>query len=144
MRDSISPRLKIAAYHRRHASLPATLQFLGRVTRLLPAGPPAELLAVREEVNDETRELYASDVSWATLLPRIADAAVQAEIGRRDYLRSFDPTPMEPLSLAALRPRKYVKVFDTEGAALDLYAVPKKPGTARLSIMVWMTQEDNV
>jgi hypothetical protein len=122
------PRLKIAAYHRRHASLPATLQFLGRVTRLLPAGPPAELLAVREEVNDETRELYASDVSWATLLPRIADAAVQAEIGRRDYLRSFDPTPMEPLSLAALRPRKYVKVFDTEGAALDLYAVPKKLG----------------
>lgn len=122
------PRLKIAAYHRRHASLPATLQFLGRVTRLLPAGPPAELLAVREEVNDETRELYASDVSWATLLPRIADAAVQAEVGRRDYLRSFDPTPTEPLSLAALRPRKYVKVFDTEGAALDLYAVPPKLG----------------
>jgi Type III restriction enzyme, res subunit len=122
------PRLKIAAYHRRHASLPATLQFLGRVTRLLPTGPPAELLAVREEVNDETRELYASDVSWATLLPRIADAAVQAEIGRRDYLRSFDPTPTEPLSLAALRPRKYVKIFDAEGAALDLYAVPSKLG----------------
>jgi superfamily II DNA or RNA helicase len=118
------PRLKIAAYHRRHASLPATLQFLGRVTRLLPEGPAAELLALREEVSDETRELYASDVSWAALVPRITDAAVHAEAARREYLRRFDPSPTEPLSLAALRPRKYVKVFDLQGSVLNLRAAP--------------------
>ena len=86
----------------------------------MPEGPTAELLALREEVNDETRELYASDVAWASLVPQIADAAVQAEAQRREYLREFDPAPTEPLSLAALRPRKYVQVFNLYGTVLDL------------------------
>lgn len=105
------PTLKIGVYHRRHASLPATLQFLGRLTRMVPNGPRACLLAVREEVNDETHELYASDTSWARLVPALADAAVDAEALRRTYLRAFDPDPTQPLSLSALTPRKDVKVF---------------------------------
>lgn len=114
--------LKIGVYHQRHASLPATLQFLGRITRLVPDGPPAELFAVREEVNDETRELYASDVAWASLVPALADAAVAAEAERRRYLRGFDPTPTEPLSLSALRPRKDVQVFKfPPNRGLDLH-----------------------
>ena len=105
------PTLKVGVYHRRHASLPATLQFLGRLTRIVPNGPRACLLAVREEVNDETHELYANDMAWARLVPALADAAVDTEARRRTYLRSFDPDPTRPLSLSALVPRKDVKVF---------------------------------
>ncbi|MFI5590136.1 DEAD/DEAH box helicase [Amycolatopsis sp. NPDC051758] len=110
------PRLKVAAYHRPHSTLPATLQFLGRITRLLPAG----LLAIREDVNDETRDLYNSDVAWATLVPALADAAVADEARRREYLRSFDPEPTEPLSLAGIHPRKDVQVFRVREDLLDL------------------------
>jgi hypothetical protein len=117
------PTLKVGVYHRRHASLPATLQFLGRLTRIVPDGPRACLLAVREEVNDETHDLYASDMAWARLVPALADAAVEGEARRRTYLRSFDPKPTRPLSLSALVPRKDVKVFRLiQGVEIDLRA----------------------
>jgi superfamily II DNA or RNA helicase len=117
------PTLKIGVYHRRHASLPATLQFLGRIARVVPSQANGELLAVREEVSDETRELYADDASWATLVPQLADAATDKEAARRAYIRSFEPTPQDPLSLAAIRPRKDVQVFVVpSGLSLDLDA----------------------
>lgn len=115
------PALKIGVYHQRHASLPATLQFLGRLSRPLPLEVPAELLAVRQEVDDETRDLYSSDVAWASLVPALADAAAAGESERRNYVRSFDPAPKDPLSLAAIRPRKDVQVFElSDSAGLDL------------------------
>ena len=116
------PRLKIAAYHRPHATLSATLQFLGRISRVLPEGPSAELFAIPEDVNDETRDLYNSDTAWSTLVPALADAAVEEEVRRREYLRSFDPEPTEPLSLAGIRPRKDVQVFQVAAETLDFRA----------------------
>lgn len=113
------PLLKIGVYHRPHSSLPATLQFLGRITRVLPEAPPAELLATRSDVSDETAELYASDGAWADLVPQLSDAAVADESARREYLRSFDPLPTRPLSLAAVRPRKYVQVYQIPPHLLD-------------------------
>ena len=105
------PELKIGVYHRRHKSLPATLQFLGRIARISTNSAPAELLAVREEVQDETRELYASEASWAELLPGLVDAAVSEEHERREFLAGFDPLPSGPISLAAVKPRKHFQVF---------------------------------
>lgn len=106
------PSLKIGVYHQRHASLAPTLQFLGRISRVLPSGVPGELLAIRDSVADETRDLYASDVAWSELVPAIADATTQDEAERRNYVRTFDPVPHDPLSVAAIRPRKDVQVFD--------------------------------
>lgn len=105
------PELKIGVYHRRHKSLPATLQFLGRISRISATSAPAELLAVREEVQDETRELYVSDASWAELLPGLVDAAVAEEHERREFLAGFGPLPSGPISLAAVKPRKHFQVF---------------------------------
>ena len=117
------PTLKIGVYHQRHASLAPTLQFLGRISRVLPAGVPGELLAVRDSISDETHDLYSSDVAWAELVPAIADAATSDEAERRSYVRSFDPLPQDPLSVAALRPRKDVQIFDVSDAeGLDLRA----------------------
>lgn len=105
------PELKIGVYHRRHRSLPATLQFLGRISRVSMTSAPAELLAVRGEVQDETRELYASEASWAELLPGLVDAAIAEERERREFLATFGPMPTGPISLAAVKPRKHFQVF---------------------------------
>lgn len=126
------PRLKIAVYHRRHKSLPATLQFVGRIARVPPGSPvpPAELIAVREDVQDETRRLYASDSSWAALLPAIAEAAVDRERTRREYLQQLRPSEDVEFSVFALQPRLQAEVLvASEGTAINLrYDAPTLAG----------------
>ena len=115
------PSLKIAAYHDRHKSLPATLQFIGRVARVSPEhAAPAELLAVNVEVQDETRALYAEDQSWAELLPAIADAAIAEERDRRQFVLGFTPPPPDTFSLHAVSPAVHAEVFAIDGLQVDL------------------------
>lgn len=129
------PRLKIAVYHRKHQSLGPTLQFAGRVSRTAVGLGPAELLAVPgEDIAAETRQLYESDSDWSRILAGLADAAVQDERTRRQFLDSLGdlrarPLLPEPLSPAALRPAKDVQVIRitaSDAATVDL-------GSARLS-----------
>lgn len=107
------PLIKIAVYHRGHKSLPATLQFVGRLTRHLPSpAPPAELLAVRRDIQAETRELYEEDVNWRELLPAISATAVAKERERREYfLKISEPDPIEGVAWAAVKPMCRVWVF---------------------------------
>lgn len=107
------PKLKIAVYHERHKSLPATLQFVGRIARMLPDGsrPPAELLAVRSDVQDETRELYAQDASWGELVPTLVDAAIDKERARRNYAKSIRVQVGGELSVHAIEPVLQAEVF---------------------------------
>jgi len=128
------PRLKIAVYHRKHQSLGPTLQFAGRVSRTAVGLGPAELLAVPgEDIAVETRQLYESDSDWSRILAGLADAAVQDERDRRQFLDSLGdlrvrPLLPEPLSPAALRPAKDVQVIRitaSDAATIDL-------GSARL------------
>jgi superfamily II DNA or RNA helicase len=113
------PKLKIAAYHRPHRSLPPTLQFVGRIARVTGGDAPAELVAARQEVTYETAELYREDVAWAQLLPELVDAAVQREQDTRRYLADSSVSGPEDLSASALTPRRLVQVFDT-GACGDI------------------------
>lgn len=116
------PRLKIAVYHRKHQSLGPTLQFAGRVSRTAPGLGPAELLAVPgEDIAAETRHLYESDSDWGRILAGLADAAVDDERTRRQFLDGLgdlreQPMLPEPLSPAALRPAKDVQVFRITGS----------------------------
>lgn len=67
------PAIKIVAYHRTHRSLPATLQFIGRVTRIHEDGPARALVvAPRREAADETAALYRDDAQRAKLIPELA------------------------------------------------------------------------
>ncbi|MEV6283481.1 DEAD/DEAH box helicase family protein [Kribbella sp. NPDC051770] len=129
------PRLKVAVYHRKHQTLGSTLQFAGRVSRTAAGLGPAELLAVPgEDIAAETRQLYESDSDWSRILAGLADAAVQDERDRRQFLDSLGdlrvrPVLPEPLSLAALRPAKEVQVIRitaSDAAGIDL-------GAARIS-----------
>lgn len=123
------PRLKIAVYHRKHQSLGPTLQFAGRVSRTAVGLGPAELLAVPgEDIAVETRQLYESDSDWSRILAGLADAAVQDERTRRQFLgsladlRARSQLP-EPLSPAALRPAKdvqVVRISPADAANVDL------------------------
>jgi len=120
------PRLKIAAYHRPHRSLPATLQFIGRIARAGPDLGPAELIAVRQDIQDDTRRLYAEDADWARVVPDLADAAIDDEHARRAYLAEFD-RPAGDLSLAALRPTRQVQLYrlsedEADNVALGMQA----------------------
>lgn len=123
------PRLKIAVYHRKHQSLGPTLQFAGRVSRTAVGLGPAELLAVPgEDIAAETRQLYESDADWGRILAGLADAAVQDERTRRQFLDGLGDlrtktTLPEPLSPAALRPAKDVQVIRvtaSDSANVDL------------------------
>lgn len=119
------PRLKIAVYHRRHKSLPATLQFIGRIARVAEGDTaPAELLAIREEVQDETRELYQDDASWAELIPALSESAIEEERERREYVGEFPVPDIEELSTYALRPRKMAQLFELRGE-VNLDVVPE-------------------
>jgi superfamily II DNA or RNA helicase len=120
------PRLKVAAYHRPHRTLPATLQFVGRIARVTGGTAPAELVAAQtERLTYETSELYQEDATaWSTLLPELADAAVKQEQAARTYIAEADvETAREDLSAAAIRPRRYTRIFDVSSCpALNIGA----------------------
>jgi superfamily II DNA or RNA helicase len=106
------PRLKIAAYHKAHKSLAPTLQFVGRISRISKeAEAPAELIAVPDEVRDETSRLYEEDASWAELVPDLMDAAVAAERDRTRYVAELARPHGEEFSMYALQPRKETQIY---------------------------------
>jgi superfamily II DNA or RNA helicase len=136
------PAIKIAAYHRPHRTLPATLQFIGRIARVTGGTAPAELLAVPSDVAAETSELYREDVAWAELLPRLVDAAVHRERATREYLSQLQSDGPEDISPAALRPQRMVQAYRTSpGMTIDLGASIKS--LSRASVVFRATSDDH-
>lgn len=118
------PALKIAVYHRPHKSLAPTLQFVGRIARVQKeTKAPAELIAIPEAVEAETRQLYAEDASWADLIPALTQAAIAEEQEKRAYVAALPPVPLEEFSLHGVRVREQAFVFELANPAefkLDL------------------------
>ena len=116
------PAIKVAAYHRRHKSLPATLQFLGRISRKLGAGPASALVLVpKHEVADETQELYRDDAKWADLVPALADKRFEREAKRALADRELSNTVLGEISASNLHPRQIVDIFVLDASPrLDL------------------------
>lgn len=106
------PAIKIAAYHRAHKSLPATLQFVGRVSRIHPGGPARALvLATRAEGGEETEALYQKDAQWASLIPQLADQLFQRAAKRALIERELLTTIQGLVSPSNLRPRRMVDIL---------------------------------
>jgi superfamily II DNA or RNA helicase len=115
------PRLKIAAYHRPHQSLAATLQFIGRLSRVSNQHPVTpELIAVREAVQDETRRLYLEDASWAELVPLLSEAAIEREQSNRQYVGTFSEPNPAAVSLHATCPARQAVIFELGNSDPDL------------------------
>jgi hypothetical protein len=127
------PSLKIAAYHRPHRSLAPTLQFLGRLSRATPSGVRGELLAIPEEVEGETQELYRRDRDWAELMPEIVDAAQTREREIRRYVASAHLSGPLELAPRALTPPRSARIYRMRADALpNLDVDPERIGRARV------------
>ena len=109
------PAIKLAAYHRAHKSLPATLQFLGRLTRLHGDGPECGLVvATQESGGDETRRLYQSDAQWATLIPQLADELFQREARRALFERELQSGVQGEVSPANVKAKYNIDIYTVD------------------------------
>lgn len=101
------PRLKVGAYHDKHRSVPATVQFIGRLARPEADRPSAraEVVTVLEDLREDTWELYRHEAVWTRVLPRLVDELI---VGAAERQRFFDamPAPPEELSLHEIRPMR--------------------------------------
>lgn len=97
------PALRIAAYHDKHKSLPATLQLIGRLARVHPDHPePSTLITVRDvdvfpELKGVVRQLYDEDADWAEVLPGVIDDMIEREKQERAFVSGFGPAHGEIL-----------------------------------------------
>jgi superfamily II DNA or RNA helicase len=125
------PALKIAAYHHPHRSLAPTLQFLGRLSRVTPHGIRGELLAIPEQVEGETRELYNQDRDWAELMPEIVDAALHEEQAIRHYVANAHVAGPLDVPARAITPPKSARIYRMADDVLPTLDVePKRIGRA--------------
>ena len=127
------PMLKVAAYHHPHRSLAPTIQFLGRLSRALPQGQRGELLAIPEQVEGETRELYRDDRDWAELMPEIVDAAQREERTIRRYMAGANVTGPLDLAARALTPAKSARIYRLpDNVTPTLNVEPERIGRAEV------------
>ena len=101
------PRLRLVAYHDKHKSMPATIQLIGRLARVSEDFPQESVLVtvddadVYPELRSVVRKLYEEDADWATILPGIVDAEVEAERESRAFVDALElrEGELDPISL---------------------------------------------
>lgn len=100
------PELKVGAYHDKHKSLPVTLQFLGRLSRMCAHAGPPQVVSAIETLRDDTWGLWRRDSDWSRLVPQIAEAATDDVTRRKEVLGEMPDFPRDEVSLAdvVLRP----------------------------------------
>lgn len=97
------PALRVASYHDKHKSLPATIQLIGRLARVHPDHPqPSTLVTVRDvdvfpELKGVVRQLYEEDADWAEVLPGVIDDLIERERHERAFVAGFAPAHGEIL-----------------------------------------------
>jgi superfamily II DNA or RNA helicase len=111
------PSLRLAAYHDKHKSVPATVQLIGRLARVHPDFPQGSALItiadadVFPELKGVLRELYDEDPDWTEVLPGIIDAEIQREQRDRSFAERF-PVSVTEVDPAKLRPAKRAFVYE--------------------------------
>ncbi|MFV8171699.1 DEAD/DEAH box helicase [Mycolicibacterium peregrinum] len=101
------PALKVAAIHDPQKSLAATLQFIGRFTRVgnTQLGDASAFVPLQiAGVDDRLRKLYGEDADWNEVLRDVTERAVGAEQERSDFEASFGSLPHE-IALRSIRPK---------------------------------------
>ncbi|SHH13735.1 DEAD/DEAH box helicase [Flavobacterium johnsoniae] len=88
------PELKIAALHDIRKSLPITLQFIGRFTRVsnsIKLGNASFIANLRQEGIEEGIDLlYNKESNWNTILPDLSQIATQDQIDFSEFLAGFN------------------------------------------------------
>ena len=118
------PQLKIAAIHAPHRSLAVTLQFIGRFARTSGGNlGEAKFIAIPEEIEAETKELYQQGAVWEQLVTNLADSRIAGERQLREQIRTFSldsAATDEEVALSVIKPWYHCKVFHV-GGPVDLH-----------------------
>lgn len=121
------PKLKIAAIHDAHKSLPITLQFVGRFTRSGDStiGDAAMVSNIANpKVADTISLLYAQDSDWNSLIQASYDSKISQVVDFQDFLHNFRSDGIEGFSLRNVRPKFTSFVFEIpEGESIRLDAL---------------------
>lgn len=106
------PTLKVAAYHVPHRSLPPTLQFIGRLSRVTSI--QGELIADPRDISRDTAALYRSGYDWEELLPQMVDAAVDEEKATRQFIKQASKHAEKEVVVPwlAITPPRSVQVYE--------------------------------
>lgn len=106
------PTLKVAAYHVPHKSLPPTLQFIGRLSRVTSI--QGELVADPRDISRDTAALYRSGYDWEELLPQMVDAAVDEEKATRQFIKQASKHAEKEVVVPwlAISPTRSVQVYE--------------------------------
>jgi superfamily II DNA or RNA helicase len=107
------PRLKVGAYHDPHQSLPATLQFIGRLSRTWASQPAVDpaVVAITGQMRTDTWELYQSDAVWSAILPHLVQSQVDKEVDLKKLAASFEGN-LHDLSVREIWPKRQAEVFE--------------------------------
>jgi len=111
------PSLRLAAYHDKHKSVPATVQLIGRLARVHPDFPQRSSLItmadadVFPELKGVLRQLYEEDPDWSEVLPGVIDADIQKEQLDRRFTDRF-PVSVTEVDPAKLRPAKRAFIYE--------------------------------
>ena len=115
------PSMRIAAYHDKHKSMPATVQLIGRLARVSEAYPQtSHLVTVKDQdvypaLQGAVRDLYDNeDRDWARVLPTLLDDYIEAEKRRADFVAEFPPDVDSAVDLRSLTPLMRVVVHEIE------------------------------
>lgn len=89
------PEMKIAAIHDTRQSIPVTLQFVGRFTRVASRDAllgEASFVAniANVPVKKELEDMYSQDADWNSLLPEMNDQLTEDEVDFSNYISSFN------------------------------------------------------
>lgn len=89
------PEMKIAAIHDTRQSIPVTLQFVGRFTRVASVdahlGEASFVTNIANApVKKELEDMYSQDADWNILLPEMNDQLTEEEIDFSNFISSFN------------------------------------------------------
>lgn len=114
------PQLKIAAIHAPHKSLAVTLQFIGRFARTGDAElGSAKFLAVPQDIQAETAELYRESAAWQDIVSNLSAARIEKEVEVKKMAESFAPVEIAEeeiadVMMADFRPYFHVKIYQVD------------------------------
>ena len=108
------PNLKIAAIHDERQSLPITLQFIGRFTRVSynELGNASFITNIAyPPIHEELDQLYAKNSDWNLLLPRLSANATQKEIDIQSFLGKFNDVSESIVPFQEINPAMSTVIF---------------------------------
>ncbi|MEC3977159.1 DEAD/DEAH box helicase [Amycolatopsis sp. H20-H5] len=121
------PELKIAAVHDPQKSLGVTLQFVGRLARVVSGGRlgDASVFVARTEyhVDERLRSLYAENADWNLVLRDLSQAAVAEQREISEFEAGFTSKPAA-VTLRNIEPKLSTVVYRTQSDEWTPESIP--------------------